>query len=79
MKLTHGLLTLALFLTPPVSAQPDLFSEVKKSTFGYFWQGAEPQSGLARERPNALEETTLRAVVSSGSGERFFAEHPAPL
>ena len=27
-----------------------LFTEVQRATFQYFWNGAEPTSGLARER-----------------------------
>ena len=27
-----------------------IFTDVQKQTFQYFWEGAEPTSGLARER-----------------------------
>jgi hypothetical protein len=30
--------------------EDSIFTDVQKQTFQYFWDGAEPNSGLARER-----------------------------
>src|ERR1700712_1282263 len=48
-----------------------LFELVQKQTFKYFWDGAEPTSGLARERfhvDNIYEENDKNTVTSGGSG-----------
>ena len=48
-----------------------LFDLVQKQTFNYFWDGAEPNSGLARERfhtDNIYPENDKSTVTSGGSG-----------
>ena len=48
-----------------------LFDLVQKQTFQYFWDGAEPTSGLARERfhaDNVYPENDKSTVTSGGSG-----------
>lgn len=48
-----------------------LFDLVQKQTFQYFWDGAEPVSGLARERfhvDNQYPENDKSTVTSGGSG-----------
>lgn len=48
-----------------------LFYLVQKQTFQYFWEGAEPTSGLARERfhaDNIYPENDKSTVTSGGSG-----------
>jgi len=48
-----------------------LFTEVQRSTFQYFWNGAEPTSGLARERFNVNDiypQNDKNVVTSGGSG-----------
>lgn len=48
-----------------------LFHLVQKQTFNYFWDGAEPKSGLARERfhaDNIYPEKDKSTVTSGGSG-----------
>ncbi|MEP7228724.1 MAG: glucoamylase family protein [Ginsengibacter sp.] len=48
-----------------------LFYLVQKQTFEYFWDGAEPTSGLARERfhaDNIYPENDKSTVTSGGSG-----------
>ncbi|MEO8567725.1 MAG: glucoamylase family protein [Ginsengibacter sp.] len=48
-----------------------LFGLVQKQTFNYFWDGAEPNSGLARERfhtDNIYPENDKSTVTSGGSG-----------
>ena len=48
-----------------------LFNLVQHQTFQYFWDGAEPTSGLARERfhaDNVYPENDKSTVTSGGSG-----------
>jgi hypothetical protein len=48
-----------------------IFTEVQRATFQYFWDGAEPASGLARERfhvDNVYPENDKMVVTSGGSG-----------
>lgn len=47
-----------------------LFREVQEQTFQYFWNGAEPTSGLARERIHAdsIYPEKDPSVVTSGGG-----------
>jgi len=48
-----------------------LFRRVQQKTFQYFWDGAEPVSGLARERfhvDNIYPENDKHIVTSGGSG-----------
>ena len=48
-----------------------LFRRVQQQTFQYFWDGAEPVSGLARERfhvDNNYPENDKHIVTSGGSG-----------
>ncbi|MDQ6844295.1 MAG: beta-glucosidase [Bacteroidota bacterium] len=48
-----------------------LFDLVQKQTFDYFWNGAEPNSGLARERfhaDNIYPQNDKSTVTSGGSG-----------
>jgi hypothetical protein len=47
-----------------------LFTQVQRSTFQYFWDGAEPTSGLARERFHVDGEYPQndKNVVTSGGG-----------
>ena len=48
-----------------------IFTEVQRSTFQYFWDGAEPTSGLARERFHVdgnYPEKDKMVVTSGGSG-----------
>lgn len=47
-----------------------LFRMVQQQTFQYFWEGAEPVSGLARERIHADNEypTHNKNIVTSGGG-----------
>lgn len=54
---------------PPEEPSPSLSDEelmemVQKQTFNYFWEGAEPNSGLALERSNGSGKT----VTMGGSG-----------
>ena len=48
-----------------------LFTLVQKQTFQYFWDGAEPNSGLARERFHADDiypQNDKNIVTSGGAG-----------
>jgi len=48
-----------------------LLTLIQKQTFGYFWDGAEPNSGMARERihiDNYYPENDQNVVTSGGSG-----------
>src|SRR5436190_19320103 len=54
-------------------AIPDtaLFRQVQEQTFQYFWEGAEPVSGLARERfnvDNVYPQNDKHIVTSGGAG-----------
>src|SRR5215469_105699 len=57
--------------SPAVLASlPDdtLLEEVQKQTFRYFWDGAEPVSGLARDRNRSDSDTADNLVAIGGSG-----------
>ena len=48
-----------------------LMDTVQRRTFNYFWEGAEPNSGLARERihmDGVYPENDRNVVTSGGSG-----------
>lgn len=48
-----------------------IFDAVQKAAFGYFWEGAEPVSGLARERYHAdgvYPQQDAHVVTSGGTG-----------
>ena len=47
----------------PVISDEELMTKVQEQTFRYFWDFAEPNSGMARER-----NTSGRLVTSGGSG-----------
>ncbi len=48
-----------------------IYDSVQRSTFQYFWEGAEPNSGLARERyhvDNVYPQNDKSTVTSGGAG-----------
>lgn len=48
-----------------------IFTDVQRATFQYFWDGAEPTSGLARERfhvDNVYPQNDKHVVTSGGAG-----------
>lgn len=48
-----------------------IFTDVQRTTFQYFWDGAEPNSGLARERfhvDNDYPQNDKMIITSGGSG-----------
>jgi hypothetical protein len=48
-----------------------IFTEVQRQTFQYFWEGAEPNCGMARERfhaDNVYSDNDKNIVTSGGSG-----------
>jgi hypothetical protein len=48
-----------------------LFTDVQRQTFQYFWDGAEPTSGMARERfhaDNVYPQNDKSTVTSGGAG-----------
>ena len=48
-----------------------IFTDVQRTTFRYFWDGAEPTSGLARERyhiDNIYPQNDKNVVTSGGGG-----------
>jgi hypothetical protein len=61
-------------LTTEVKMLPDdeqVFTEVQKQTFQYFWEGAEPNSGMARERihvDGVYPDNDQDVVTTGGSG-----------
>lgn len=57
IRITTGLLSFDKF--PQITDQ-ELLTKVQSATFNYFWEGAEPNSGMARER------TTSGTVVTTG-------------
>ncbi len=46
----------------------DLLDIVQRQTFRYFWDGAEPASGLARDRTGRLTDPADDIVATGGSG-----------
>ena len=53
------------------AADEAMFTDVQRRTFNYFWDGAEPASGLARERyhvDDVYPENDKMIVTSGGSG-----------
>src|SRR4051812_35690099 len=56
----------------PIPAATDfLYTEVQRTTFQYFWEGAEPTSGMARERihlDNVYPQHDENVVTTGGSG-----------
>jgi hypothetical protein len=52
------------------SADTSLFRVVQQQTFNYFWEGAEPNSGLARERihTDGIYPQNDQSTVTSGGG-----------
>ena len=56
---------------PEQISDSSLFSLVQQRTFQYFWDGAEPTSGMARERfhtDNIYPQNDKNIVTSGGSG-----------
>lgn len=54
----------------------ELLDLVEKQTFNYFWEGAEPNSGMARERihmDNIYPTSPKNTVTTGGSGFGFMA------
>jgi hypothetical protein len=52
-------------------ADEEIFTDVQRQTFQYFWDGAEPNSGLARERfhvDNIYPQNDKNTVTSGGGG-----------
>lgn len=48
-----------------------IFTDVQRTTFQYFWDGAEPNSGLARERfhmDNVYPQNDKMVITSGGGG-----------
>lgn len=55
----------------PFTGDSIIFQSVQKQTFQYFWDGAEPVSGLARERyhaDNIYPQNDKHIVTSGGAG-----------
>lgn len=53
-----------------------LLDSIQKQTFNYFWEGAEPNSGLARERlhmDDVYPTSPKNTVTTGGSGFGFMA------
>ena len=53
------------------SADEAMFTDVQRTTFNYFWDGAEPNSGLARERyhmDDVYPQNDKNVVTSGGGG-----------
>ena len=54
----------------------ELLDLVQKQTFNYFWEGAEPNSGMARERihmDNVYPTSPKNTITTGGSGFGFMA------
>lgn len=64
--------TTAQAISNPISAEYDsIFKNVQRTTFQYFWDGAEPVSGLARERFHVdgdYPENDKNVVTTGGGG-----------
>lgn len=60
----------------PIDANTALLDTIQKQTFNYFWEGAEPNSGLARERLHMDDNyptSPKNTVTIGGSGFGFMA------
>ncbi len=67
---------LRLDLRNPSVAEDDddaLLEQVQRATFAYFWEGAHPQSGLARDRSGRTADPNNDLVAIGGSGFAFMA------
>lgn len=65
------LLTLLSCSTPSKMSDDALLTLVQQRTFNYFWDGAEPNSGMARERyhvDDVYPDNDKHVVTSGGSG-----------
>ena len=75
------ILALILFLSSCSSTKPPgsvklsaadeaMFEDVQRITFNYFWEGAEPNSGLARERyhMDGVYPQNDKMIITSGGG-----------
>lgn len=63
-------------LTAPHVAEGDddvLLENVQRSSFAYFWEGAHPKSGLARDRSGRTTDPDNDLVAVGGSGFAFMA------
>lgn len=71
-KILLSVLSICIMQLQAQSPQQDsmIFLEVQKATFQYFWDGAEPKSGLARERVHldGNYPQNDQMVVTSGGG-----------
>lgn len=59
-----------------ILADDALLDTIQKQTFNYFWEGAEPNSGLARERlhmDDVYPTSPKNTVTTGGSGFGFMA------
>lgn len=59
-----------------ILADDPLLDTLQKQTFNYFWEGAEPNSGLARERlhmDDVYPTSPKNTVTTGGSGFGFMA------
>ena len=81
MKIKFSLILFSLLLgfaqckspagKPAQLSDDQLMDTVQRRTFNYFWEGAEPNSGLARERihlDGAYELNDQNVITSGGSG-----------
>ena len=60
---------------PPVAENDDnaILEQVQRASFRYFWDGAHPQSGLARDRSGRSVDPKNDLVTIGGSGFGFMA------
>lgn len=62
--------------TKTINLDDPLLDTIQKQTFNYFWEGAEPNSGLARERlhmDDIYPTSPKNTVTTGGSGFGFMA------
>jgi hypothetical protein len=60
---------------PPAAEDGDdiLLDQVQRASFRYFWEGAHPESGLARDRSGRTADPRNDLVAIGGSGFGFMA------
>lgn len=64
----------------PVLSDEELLEKVQKNTFNYFWDFAEPNSGLARERSQAdAYGSDSRNIVTIGGSGLGISSFPAAV
>jgi len=63
---------------PKGLSDDELLELVQRQTFRFFWDGAHPVSGLARDRTNVQDKYGPEAMAIGGTGPSSAAGSPGP-